>query len=293
MQIYLAAVYTNAYMPGQNMYGYLNDFERNVVDTQVISHNLLESYHYVYRPSYVDIIRKNKTKIFLDSGAFSAHTLGAELSIADYCQYIKDNDDIIRYEDGVLLASVLDGIGDALQTYRNQLEMEKRGVRPLPCFHVGEDERYLEWYIRNYEYITLGGMVQYSPKQLVPWLDRIWNKYLLDGSGKPKVKVHGFGLTSVPLMENYDWYSCDSSSWIQSTSFGNVFTPAYGSVRLSVESNAKHETGKHVESLTEKERNEVVDYINSTGFEYDRLTTRYRSRAAFNMWAYMETGGGR
>ena len=65
------------------------------------------------------------------------------------------------------MASVLDGIGDPLQTYRNQLEMEARGIRPLPCFHAGEDEKYLEYYIQNYEYITLGGMVGSSAMQLI------------------------------------------------------------------------------------------------------------------------------
>jgi hypothetical protein len=49
------------------------------------------------------------------------------------------NRDIIRHDDGVCMASVLDGIGDAQLTYSNQIYMEQHGACPLPCFHFGED----------------------------------------------------------------------------------------------------------------------------------------------------------
>lgn len=286
MQIYLAAVYTNSYMKGQRLYEDFNEFERNLVDTVVKPHNILESWHYVGKQKFVDEMRADQARIFLDSGAFSAHTLGVELSVAEYCEYIKRNADIIRNEDGVLMASVLDGIGDPLQTWRNQFEMELRGVRPLPCFHAGEDERYLEHYVANYPYITLGGMVGSSTKQLQIWLDRIWDKYLVDGAGRPKVKVHGFGITSVPLMETYPWYSCDSSSWIQSTSFGVIVTPKYGPLSVSEKSPSRHDAGQHVTTLSAIEQDQVLQYLESQGFTLERLATVYQSRAAYNMWAY-------
>lgn len=285
MQIYLAAVYTNNYMPGQKLYEDFNEHEKTIVHK--LPH-ILESYHYVGKQRYVDDMRRDGAKVFLDSGAFSAHTLKIKLDIGDYCDYIKRNMDIIRVEDGVLMASVLDGIGDDLQTYRNQLTMEALGVRPLPCFHAGEDERYLEWYVKNYEYITLGGMVGVSTKQLSVWLDRVWNKYLIDGSGKPRIKVHGFGITSIPLMERYPWYSCDSSSWIQSTSFGTVVTPAYGAVSVSEKSPSRHDKGQHVSTFSDVEAATVCDMFERQGFSYERLSTVYQSRAAYNLWAYGE-----
>lgn len=286
MQIYLAAVYTNSYLRGQRLYEDFNDFEKNLIDTKVEKHNILESWHYVGKQKYVDEMRANAARIFLDSGAFSAHTLGVELKVSDYCEYIQRNTDILRVEDGVVMASVLDGIGDPLQTYRNQYEMELRGFRPLPCFHAGEDERYLEHYVRNYPYITLGGMVGSSTKQLQIWLDRIWDKYLVDGSGKAKLKVHGFGITSVPLMERYPWYSCDSSSWIQSTSFGTVVTPKYGPISVSEKSPSRHDSGQHITTLSAIEQEHVLRYLEGQGFTLERLSTVYQSRAAYNLWAY-------
>ncbi len=212
MHIYTAAVYTNTYGKGGYKYVKLNEYEQSICDQ--LPH-ILESWHYVGKQKYVDDMRRCGAKVFLDSGAFSAHTLGVVLSVANYCDYIQRNRDILRVEDGALMASVLDGIGDPLQTYRNQLEMEARGVRPLPCFHKGEEERWLEWYMQNYDYITIGGMVGSSAKQLEVWLDRLWGKFLCDGSGRPRLKVHGFGLTKRALIGRYPWYSVDSSSWVQ------------------------------------------------------------------------------
>lgn len=288
MHIYMAAVYTNSYMPGMNRYVKLTDREREIVET--LPH-ILESWHYVGKQSYVDHMRRCEAQVFLDSGAFSAFTLGVDLSVADYCDYIQRNMDIIRVEDGNVMASVLDGIGDPLQTYRNQLEMEARGVRPLPCFHAGEDERYLEWYVQNYDYITLGGMVGSSTKQLMIWLDRIWDRYLTDGSGAPRIKVHGFGITAVPIMEAYPWYSCDSSSWIQSAAFGSVILPGITAnkafpLSVSEKSPSRHVPGQHATTLTPPEVDYVFKFLEDNGFTYERLSTIYESRAAYNLWAF-------
>lgn len=282
MNIYMAAVHSNGYKHTKR-YLNLNDHEKAVVNS--LPH-LLESYHYVHKQSFVDAIRNSGDKVFIDSGAFSAYTLGVEIDLPTYCRYIQQNEDIIRRDEGTLMASVLDGIGDPQLTYENQLAMERHGVRPLPCFHAGEDERYLEWYIKHYEYITLGGMVGASTKQLSIWLDRIWDKYLTDGSGNPRLKVHGFGITSVPLMETYPWHSCDSSSWIQAASFGAVITPDYGPLNVSEKSPSRHVKGQHVVNVTPAEQELLFNMFEQQGFNYERLSQVYESRAVYNLWSF-------
>jgi hypothetical protein len=289
MHIYMAAVYTNAYKPGQNRYVKLNDREKEIVHH--IPH-ILESWHYVGRQRFVDEMRADGAKVFLDSGAFSmwsqAKKYGTELNlnVKEYCDYINRNRDILRVEDGALMASVLDGIGDPLQTYRNQLEMEAYGVRALPCFHFGEDERYLEWYLPRYEYITIGGMVGRTKQELITWLDRIFDRYIVDGTGKPRVKLHGFGITTVAIMERYPWYSCDSSSWIQGAAFGTIVHPTLGALSVSGKSPSRHDEGRHISTLTEIERQYVFQELEKEGFNYERLSTVYESRAAYNLWSY-------
>lgn len=279
MKLYLAGLYTSNFDLNGTLYSRLTDAEK--FHRQGVNH-LLESYHYIHKDSYVRKIRKDGKKVFLDSGAFSAFTKGVKVDIKAYCEYIKKNIDIIDY------ASVLDSIGDPQGTFNNQCQMEKFGVRPLPCFHYGEDERYLEYYIKNYEYITLGGMVPISTPQLRLWLDRLWERYLTDGSGRPRLKVHGFGLTTLTLMERYPWYSVDSSSWVQIAANGNVLLPNHGMISISESSPARRQAGRHFDNVTPETQAAIARLLEEPGFEVERLRTEYISRWTFNCWAFTE-----
>jgi len=284
MNLFLAAVFTNNYRETQARYEKLTDIEKEIVGC--VPH-ILESYHYISGQRFVDVIRQQGHKVFLDSGAFSAHSLGVHISIDDYCDYIRRNRDILRVEDGAVMASVLDGIGDPLKTWQNQLEMERQDAKPLPCFHYGEDIRYLDWYVERYSYITIGGLVGKSAKDQEVWLDRVWER-MMDGSGRAKLKVHGFGMTSPNLMMRYPWHSCDSSSWIQAAAFGSIFTSEHGPIAVSKDSPSKHENGRHFTTLTELEQQQLANMLDRKGFNYDRLSSIYESRAIYNMLGYME-----
>lgn len=283
MNIFMAAVYTNSYMKGQNRYLKLTDHEKSITDA--LPH-ILESYHYIGSQRVVDQMREDGAKVFLDSGAFSAFTLGVDIDLPTYCNYINRNRDLWRVEDGAMMCSVLDGIGDPLKTYQNQLAMEALGAPPLPCFHYGEDERYLEYYVKNYDYITIGGMVGKPSAQLARWLDRIWEKYMVDHTGKPRLKVHAFGITAIPIMERYPWYSVDSSSWIQSAAFGSIITPEWGPLSVSSKSPSRHDAGQHATTLSAVEQDFVFQTLENQGFTYERLSTVYESRAAYNLWSF-------
>jgi len=250
----------------------------------------LESYHYISKQPAVDSIRESGKTVFLDSGAFSAFTKGVEINLPEYCRYIQRNEDIIYKDDGVLVASVLDGIGDPLKTWQNQLAMEANGVRPLPCFHYGEDERYLEWYMERYEYITIGGMVPIAKPQLYFWLDRIWEKYLCDGSGRPRLKVHGFGLTTQGLMERYPWWSVDSSSWVQSASNGSIIVSGLGTVSISDKAPARKQENRHITTIPEMQRNALIERFQKEGFAFDRLQREYVSRWVYNLMSFQQMG---
>ena len=288
MKLYLAGIYTANFRIGGSLYNSLTENEKRQRESAT---NLLESYHYIHRQTFVDSIRADGRKVFLDSGAFSAFTKGVEVDLPKYCDYIKRNKDIIEHVDGTLLASVLDGIGDPLKTWQNQLAMEQLGVRPLPCFHYGEDERYLEWYIANYDYITLGGMVPISTPQLKLWLDRIWEKYLTDGSGRPRLRVHGFGLTTTSLMERYPWYSVDSSSWVQiARTGGMLLLPEARVIHVSNQSSRRRVEGQHVDTLPPLQRQAVEQKLAACGVDTERMRETYLSRWCYNIWAFDQLG---
>jgi hypothetical protein len=245
---------------------------------------LLESYHYFNDDKICDATRRGNEKVFLDSGAFSAWTQGVDINIKDYCDFIHRNKDIIE------VASVLDSIGNPAQTLANQREMERLGVSALPCFHFGEPFDYGRLYSSEYEYITLGGMVRVPTPSLITWLDTVWETLLTDSSGRPKLKVHAFGITSVPIMERYPWYSVDSSSWVQISSIGAILHPDYGTIQVSSTSPARKQEGQHIDTMAPIVQEKLKAEFAALGYTLDELRTNYYARRTYCMWAYRELG---
>ena len=285
MKLYTATVYWSSANIDSNFYRRLLEREQKTI--QDIPH-YLESYHYIKKQSFVDSIRQTGKQVFLDSGAYSAFTKGVDVSLDDYCQYIKDNADIILTEDNVLLASVLDTVGDPLKTWQYQNAMERQGVIPLPCFHYGDDERYLAEYIKKYEYITLGGMVPVNNKVLKIWLDRIWEKYLSDGSGNARLKVHGFGLMAENFLQAYPWHSVDSATWVQRGFNGMILGHTLNGFVLPDLYIAKQNPrtkvdGAHYDSMLDTHREIYKKDIEQRGYSPERISTRYEARWAYNL----------
>lgn len=278
MRLFNAGIYTSNFDKLGNVYARLSDDERAMRDTV---ENFLESYHYVHKESAVAKMRRDGVKVFLDSGAFSAFSMGVKVDIGKYCDYIHKNADIIE------VASVLDAIGDADGTWRNQEEMERRGTRPLPCFHYGEPTEVLDYYVSKYEYITIGGMVPVSTPQLLLWLDRLWAEHLTHADGTPKLRVHGFGLTSLPLMFRYPWYSVDSSTWVQWAANGMILIPGKaGQVDVSSKSSRRKQWGQHMDAHPEIITQAIEDEIRSFRGDPQRLRDLYYARWAWNAWAF-------
>lgn len=227
------------------------------------------------------ILMKNKqVDLFLDSGAFSAFTQNIEIDINEYINFIKQHKEVVSFY------ANLDVIGDAKATYRNQLVMESKGISPLPVFHQGEDETYLKRYLkRGYPYICIGGLVGGTSSSLIPWLDHIFREYLCDEKGYPKVKVHGFGLTSLKLMLRYPWYSVDSTSWVMTSRMGGIYVPIIKKgkyvydenswkITVSSKSPAKKKAGAHIDSLRDIEKEQILEYIHFKGYKLGKSELR-------------------
>jgi hypothetical protein len=239
-----------------------------------------------------DRIRKLGVKVFLDSGAFSAMTQGVVIDIGEYCDYILRNDDFILKLDGINIASVLDEIGTGWQaaeaTWKNQQEMERRGAKPLPCFHFGEPLEFLDFYAKTYPYITLGGLVGKSTKVISDWLDVLWER-LVDSDGRPITRVHGFGLTSLPLMMKYPFYSVDSSTWVQWASRGLILEPQNGwQINISAQSSARKIEGMHLDTIPEAQREALEKIFVAQGIDPQRMRDTYMARWAWDVFAFPE-----
>jgi len=191
--------------------------------------------------AYTDVLLDNKAKIlisyaakdkfdklnildrfddvFLDSGAFSAYTVGAKINLDEYIQYIKDHK--------VKTYANLDVIDDAEGSYKNYKYMVASGLKPIPVFHCGEDPKYLELYAKDCDYIGLGGVVQLKNelKKLKHFFDLSFSIV------KDQAKIHGLGVNNWELLQRYPFYSVDATSWHNPHRYGQHFNYAEGRLK--------------------------------------------------------------
>jgi len=118
---------------------------------------------------------------------------------------------IHKYKNQLLGYVNLDIIYNAEESFENQQYMESNGLRPIPVFHYGEDFKWLEHYVNNYDYIGIGGVAGgITLQQFVQSLGNRAFEYI--SHTNPGIKVHGFAVTSISLMQRFSWYSVDSVS---------------------------------------------------------------------------------
>ena len=258
--------------------GYTDQFKK---------YDLLESF-YNRNKGLNKVINKvmiQPTILFLDSGAYSAFTKSLEINIDQYITFIKKHKQFITQYAG------LDVIGNAKETLKNQQYMESKGLNPIPCFHCKEDYKYLEYYSQNYDYIALGGVAQLkgSKRALKNWLDDIWNKYLVNNNGTAKIKVHGFGITSVEIMRRYPWYSVDSTSWVLTSRFGSVFCNIGDYNKITVSNKGDTTKPDHFNQFNEYEKQVIKDYFKNLGDGYsvEELANDYKKRDQVNILYFL------
>jgi len=250
---------------------------------------VLESYHYLMSKGHaLPMLREAKKSIFLDSGAYTMFTKGVSVDLEQYADYIKSSADVLH------VASNVDAIGAGKEeeTYRNQKLLEKLGVGNLvmPVHHARDDDKWLQRYIaEGYEYIFLGGMVPESKEYLLGWLDHVWEKCLTKKNGQPRVRVHGFGLTTPMLMARYPWHSVDSTSWVLYSSYGWIIVDLPHKdvlVSISSEASAIHDIDRHYNTLPPAERRVIQARIEELGFDAKDLAGHYSWRYLFNIEYY-------
>lgn len=243
---------------------------------------MLESYHYVGNPTMTRIIRDSGRTVFMDSGAFSMFTQGIQIDPKEYGRYLLDNADIWH------VASNLDDTTKTPEiSYRNQKTLEDMGCKVQPVFHAREDPTWLKRYLdEGYDYIFLGGMVPESTGWLREWLDGLWEHYLTHPDGTPRVKVHGFGLTTLDLMFRYPWYSVDSTSWVMASRMGTIYVDLPHrdvKVQISERSPKRQQLDQHYDSLPVPMQEAIKARVEELGFNIELLRTMYGWRDVFNV----------
>ena len=243
------------------------------------------------------IENKAKGNLFIDSGAFSAHTVGKEVDIDKYIEFLNERDEFIH------IVAELDKIPGEfgkpktrkqcleapLHSWQNYVYMRERVKSPdkiLPVFHQNED---FDWLVTMLETTFDGKHIPYigvspandrSTKEKNEWFEAVFR--IIGQSSNPNVKTHAFGMTSLPVLERYPFTSADSTSWIMTGANGGIMTPN-GTVVIS---DKQMDNPQHILHQTKAEIQQVKDLCKKYKFKFDELSTSYQERCKFNI-AYL------
>jgi len=231
-------------------------------------------------------------ELILDSGAFTAFNKKETIRIGDYEEYLQENKCWLKNYFN------LDVLSDGEKSFINWIHLKANGLKPIPVFHIGTDEKYLKEYLKTEDYIAIGAIADMSTSKRLVSLERIWEDYLTDKKGFPKVKVHGFGLTSIRVMKRYPWYSVDSTSWVMFGRYGAILVPKTNKekpvydenpfiVSVSDRSPKRKNIGEHFQNFPENVKLKIEKYVNELGFSMEELSMVHHKRDLINMLYYI------
>jgi len=182
-----------------------NNDEKKVIKTLQPKNILLSYFYFHKRKKIVDFIEYigYKPNILFDSGAYSALTKGKHIALTKYMEFIREISDLIsEYVQ-------LDYIGNPFITQKYFEIMRNENLKPIPVFHYGDNESFLEFFINSGEKrIALGGTVMVNSKSEVSDWARVFCWLY------PDVKFHLLGSSSTKILNTCDLWSVDSSTWI-------------------------------------------------------------------------------
>jgi len=224
---------------------------------------------------------------FLDSGAFTLWTKAAEYhkkhgggkwdfyETKEFWDYIDSYAAFVKeYKIAIDLYANVDVIPNPELTWRNQKYLEKKhGLSPVPVVHYPTDTKWLRRYMKaGYKIIGLGGLVGNSMKKSCQtWIDECFDIVCDTPNRLPKVKIHGFGVTSYKFLLRYPWWSVDSATWDKTAMYGGICvphkrkgkfvfdTPPY-TMKISMES-PQVKTRNHFLTMAQRERDIVKDWL--------------------------------
>lgn len=247
-----------------------------------------------YINSWADDIRSGliKSKLFVDSGAFTAHNKDITIDVDEYINYVNSLGDCVT------LFAQLDkipgkrGVPRTVQditeapriSWDNYLYMRDRVNHPhklVPIFHQDEPfewlQNMLEWRDeegRPIPYIGISSSKDKGAKYREDWYWRVFS--VIQKSSNPNVKTHAFGTSSIKHLELFPFTSADATSWIQTAVYGSIETD-FGIIMVSGMQENSKEHIKHCPISFKA----LKEYVKSFGFELNDLIYDTDGRKAY------------
>lgn len=204
MRIHLAGVETlNSYFkeyPAQNHY------------------TLTTFYHWRKKKELPKFLYYDSTLI--DSGAFSFFG-GRKVDWNDYTSlYINFINTLDKKYFFELDIDKIVGVDEAL-TIRKRIEKET-GKQPIPVWHPIRGMNAYRQMCKDYDYIALSLSGLYDSSWIKDDKGTDVIKGLIYEANTQGTKVHGLGYTKARRLHLFNFYSCDSTTWVGGMKFGNI-----------------------------------------------------------------------
>jgi len=161
--------------------------------------------------------------IMIDSGAFSVKNSGKEVDINSLGDFYRDAA-IHRPNVTCVSLDVMRDQNRGWDSVRNwDYLREKKGVMAMPVYHADEDIEVLDYYVRDCEYVGIGGVADRKAdwQQLIPLIRPAFLRY-------PEHKFHLFGINSIKVISRLPAFSADALTWRSGSRFGIILTPEGG-----------------------------------------------------------------
>ena len=158
-------------------------------------------------------------KHILDSGAFTfmrdkSKNICWDKYVEDYANFINKHQIQYFFEldiDCIVGIKEVERLRFKLETLTNK--------KCIPVWHKSRGKEYWLELVKNYSYVAIGGIVT---KEIKPAEYKYFH-WFLNEAKKNNCKVHGLGFTNLKGLEEYKFYSVDSTSWLSGNRFGAVY----------------------------------------------------------------------
>lgn len=185
---------------------------------------------------------------------------------------------------------------NAKRSWETYVEMTNQGVNVLPVYHYGEEIKWLDKYLDRTDYIGIGGLVRTGDKlSSFSFREKTWAR-ILNGKGRPRAKIHAFGIGTADILRRHPYYSSDSTTAFTWSRYGCVMVPkktrdhksfdyftlpiVYPVTPLRRNANL-HIDGLHPHSIT---RAVIEEYVEQIGLEVEDVQKDYGHRDTVNLF---------
>ena len=225
-------------------------------------------------------------RLFIDSGAFSVAHSCAKVNINDYVDFINNNPGILRWAElDVIPYPVLNqktARYSSEKSWENYLYMKDRvktETTILPLYHFGESKLGLQRILESgAEYIGIGGRHGVSTSEQAQYFNEVFS--IIQNSSNPNVKVHAFGITVPKLLENFPFYSADSTTWLQVAINGMILARDFSTLLIS---DGTTSDKANLQNIDRKHLTMLFDDIEFFGYNFDELCRNYLYRLRYNI----------